>query len=194
MLDWACWGWLMPMKVCFELSDRDLRYFRQMLKQVRARGREIDERELLETARDKIHEIRSYSRATRFLLSRLDRLERLVTMLDDPEWSICGASRLRVVEALTYFAEGDDLIPDRVPGLGFLDDAIIIELIVQDLRHEIEAYEDFMTFRSTRKLRARRGAPAVGIKPRREQLHDRIKRRVRRDRSRRDGTGGGSVL
>lgn len=175
----------MPMKVCFELSDRDLRYFRQMLRQVRERGREVDEGELLAAARAKLREIRGYSRATRFLLSRLERLERLVAMLEDPEWSIGGASRRRIVEALTYFAEGDDLIPDRVPGLGFLDDAIIIELIVTDLRHEVEAYEDFMTFRSTRRLRARRGAPPAALAPRRAQLHDRIRRRIRRDRAKR---------
>jgi uncharacterized membrane protein YkvA (DUF1232 family) len=182
----------MPMKVTFELSDQDLRYFRQMLRRVRSRSREIDEAELLETARAKIAEIRDYSRATQFLLSRLERLERLVAMLDDTEWPMTGKNRLRVVEGLTYFAEGEDLVPDRIPSLGYLDDAIMIELIVQDLRHEIEAYADFLAFRNTReRRRPRRGAsPVARLGPRREQLLSRMRRRVRRDQARRKVGGG----
>ncbi len=63
-----------------------------------------------------------------------------------------------MLAALAYLADPDDTIPDTVPVLGFLDDAIMIELCRQDLRFEIEAYDDFCTWRSE-------GARAGGIDP-----------------------------
>jgi len=187
----------MPLTIRFELSDPDLRYFRQRLRQVRSRGREIDEVALLERARELIAEIRDYSRATRFVSTRLADLSLLVDMLGDADWSLGGRDRLRVVEGLTYFVEGEDLIPDRVPSLGYLDDAIMIELIVQDLRHEIEAYRDFVGFRrDARALPPRAPQRRRGLAPRRDELLSRMRRRIRSDRARRAAGGGasGSVL
>jgi uncharacterized membrane protein YkvA (DUF1232 family) len=54
-----------------------------------------------------------------------------------------------VVAALAYFADPNDAIPDNVPVLGYLDDAIMIELCVRDLKFEIEAYEDFRHWRDS---------------------------------------------
>ena len=52
------------------------------------------------------------------------------------------------------------MIPDTIPVLGYIDDAIMIELVVKELRHEIEAFEDFSRYR--RDLAARnRNADAL---------------------------------
>lgn len=177
----------MPLKITFELSDRDLRYFRRLMTQVRRNSRDVSEDALIEAARCKIDEICNYSRATQFVLERLERLALLVEMLEDLEWQMEGRERARVLEALSYFAEGEDLVPDRVPGLGFLDDAIMIELIVQDLRHQIEAYEDFREFQRARVGRANRktrdSSRRTPLDTRRSQLHARMRRRARRDQT-----------
>ena len=78
---------------------------------------------------------------------RIDKLKRLIDMLSDLEWRLPHADAKRVLNALAYLAEPEDLIPDHIPGIGFLDDAIMIELVVRELRHEIEAYEDFCRYR-----------------------------------------------
>jgi hypothetical protein len=70
-----------------------------------------------------------------------------------------------------------------VPVLGFLDDAIMIELCVRELQHEIEAYEDFIAYRSDEA--SRRGVDAKSLKTervewaeaRRLELIDRMRKR-----------------
>lgn len=93
--------------------------------------------------------------------------------------------RERVLSVLAYFTDPDDLIPDEIPGLGFLDDAIMIELASKELRHEIEAYTDFCAFRSKYDsgFRFRRNAEkrAHKLAERHGQLRERAERRHARD-------------
>ena len=70
-------------------------------------------------------------------------------MLVDHEWRLPQKDTVRVLNALAYFSDPEDLIPDHIPGLGFLDDAIMIELVVRELKHEIDAYTNFCDFRRT---------------------------------------------
>ena len=92
----------------------------------------------------------------------------------------------------TYFAEPEDLIPDRIPALGYLDDAIMIELMARELRHDLEAYDDFCQFRINEERR--RGTTEdpltreEWLEARRRQLHARARRR--RDRRRSSSTSG----
>ena len=39
-----------------------------------------------------------------------------------------------------------DVIPDHIPGIGFLDDAIYAEIVIQELRTEIRSYQEFCQF------------------------------------------------
>ena len=175
----------MPMSITFELSDKDLRYFKRIIKEVRERSVGIDEAKLIAGSRKLVEKIRGMN-AVGFVVQRLEKLERMLKMLEDKEWDMEGKDRSRVVDGLVYFAEGEDLIPDRIPGLGYLDDAIMIELVVQDLKHEIEAYDDFCKYRTSKaKLLGRKDAMASREKwlaARRGQLHLRMRRRRRRER------------
>ncbi|NIV16986.1 MAG: DUF1232 domain-containing protein, partial [Woeseiaceae bacterium] len=87
-------------------------------------------------------------RVPQFIDQRLDKLNIMIRMLKDHEWRLPAAESNRVLNALAYFADPEDLIPDHIPGLGFLDDAIMVELVVRELKHEIEAYRDFCDFRT----------------------------------------------
>jgi uncharacterized membrane protein YkvA (DUF1232 family) len=106
----------------------------------------------------------------------------LTRMLEDEEWKLDGEHRQRVFQALAYFAEPADLVPDQIRGLGFLDDAVMVELVVQELRPEIDAYEAFCRFREgelerlagdpterQRRLQAERRAMYTRMQSRREE-------------------------
>ena len=173
----------MPLRVTFELSDRDLRYFRQCLRDVKRGNQAADEDVVIDGASELVKEVVS-GEPPDFVRERMLRLEQLVAMLRDDEWRLTGADRDRVLNALAYFVDPDDIIPDRVPGLGYIDDAIMVELVVQELRHEIEAYEDFCEFRKKRRTKN----PDV-IESRRGQLQSRMRRRRRSERSARASRG-----
>jgi uncharacterized membrane protein YkvA (DUF1232 family) len=177
----------MPLKVAFELSDADLEYFRSSLRAIKTSSRSHEEREIIASAGRLARQT-----ATRalpdFIQDRLKQLDTLIRMLQDSEWRLEGRHRERVLGALAYFAEPVDLIPDQIPGFGFLDDAIMVELVVQELRPELEAYADFCRFREEQERRAE-----LDPEQRRARLERRRRamyRRIDSRRERRERRGG----
>ena len=168
------------MKISFELSDKDLRYFRKVLQKVRKGRNAENENVILREAEDLLEEVKRTD-APEYVQNRIAQLSKLIEMLEDKDWRLEGADRKRVLNALAYFADPDDLIPDRVPGLGYLDDAIMVELVVQDLKHEIEAFDAFVEFRTERKRK--KDAPKDGLEKRRASLQGRMRRRRQGDRA-----------
>jgi uncharacterized membrane protein YkvA (DUF1232 family) len=171
----------MPLTVSFELSDKDLKYFRERVREAK-NGAARDADASLAAARRLIEQTRRVELPD-FVRARIEQLEQLATMLEDADWRLEGADRQRVVSALAYFAEPDDVIPDTIPGIGFLDDAIMVELMCQELRHEIAAYGDFCAYRAT--LGKQRGEDAAltreeWLARKRLQLQERMRRRRER--------------
>lgn len=179
------------MKISFELSDQDLRYFRQVLQKVR-KGRSAQKEEvILREALGLLDEVKR-TKAPHFVQERISQLAKLIQMLKDEDWRLEGEDRKRVLNALAYFADPDDLIPDRVPGLGYLDDAIMVELVVRDLKHEIEAFDAFVEFRQAKKKAKESSEEVLG--KRRASLQGRMRRRRRGDRARHTRTKGKSPI
>ena len=173
----------MGLRVTFELSEDDLKHFRLIMQQARTTAARIAPEDIVAAARDLLASIGPQG-APSFVAERLHKLRLLIDMLSDIEWRLPHREADRVLSALAYFAEPDDLIPDDIPGLGFLDDAIMIELICRELKHEIEAYQDFCDFR--RRIHREAGNRARvsredWLESRRAELQSRMRRRKRKD-------------
>ena len=84
------------------------------------------------------------------------------------------------MDALAYFSEPEDLIPDDTPGLGYLDDAIMIEMVCRELRHEIQAYRDYCVYRAASASRPDGDTNTDWLEERRRQLRSRMRRRDHR--------------
>lgn len=168
----------MTYRLTIELSQRDVRHFRRELRKARAAVRIADDDEIVAAARELIATLRDSSLPD-FVTGRLSKLEAMLAMVTDPDWTLTDAERGPVLAALAYLCDPDDLIPDSIPGIGLLDDAVMIELVFRELRHEIEAYEDFVRYR--RSL-SRRKVDAEKLRRRRAQLVIRMNRRRERDR------------
>lgn len=181
----------MSLKVTFELADADLDHFRRVMRQAREVAKDRGTDEVLGAAEALLERIKS-AEVPEFIRDRLGSIKTLTEMVRDAEWNLPAADRTRVVNALAYFCEPDDLIPDDVPGLGFLDDAIMVELVVRELRHEIEAYQDFCSYRVARDAQFPSGHDPVTredwLVARRRALQSRMRNRRKRERERRSGS------
>jgi len=183
----------MPLEISFELSDTDLEHFWKVMVTSRENASDLDEETIIENARQLLFEV-WHSDTSDFIRERMGRLETMIGMLVDTGWGLEDEDRKRVIQALAYFSEAEDLIPDDIPGLGFLDDAIMIEMVTQELKHEIQAFSEFCVYRASEA--GRRGEEvhkldrSDWLEERRKQLHSRM--RHRRKRSGRSSSKGGS--
>jgi uncharacterized membrane protein YkvA (DUF1232 family) len=174
----------MSLTLNFELNDRDLEHFHAAMEASRKAAEGKSDAEIIENAGRLLADAQKVH-IPDFILNRLLRLDDMIAMLRDDAWALEAADRERVLSALVYFNNPNDVIADSVPVLGYLDDAVMIEMCVRDLQHELDAYDDFCDFRQ-------RQAERLGVDPakvgradwlggRREELVDRMHQRRERD-------------
>lgn len=181
----------MSLKVTFELATADLDHFRRVMKNARAVAKNRGREEVLAGAGALLTSIEGVE-IPEFIRDRLERIRSLIQMVRDEEWNLPEPEGSHVLNSLAYFCEPEDLIPDEVAGLGFLDDAIMVELVVRELKHEIDAYHDFCSFRAARDAGDHDLVDrAEWLAARRQALQSRMRNRRRRDRQRRRGGAGG---
>ncbi len=179
----------MTVTISFDLSRRDLQYFRRAVREARQAIRDADEPDIIEAIAGAVAGIRNGMPPPDFIGRYLPELDALLAMLNDAEWRLPRPDRERLLATLVYLADPEDLIPDDTPGIGLLDDAIMIELLLRELSHVREAYRDFCRYRDeypqryadAHDLDVRRRR----IERRRRQLHQRMRRRKARGVDRR---------
>ncbi len=174
----------MSLRVSFDLSDEDLQHFSLIMHEARKATVGLPPEDIVAEAEALLHAM-DEATSPGFITERIQKLRHMIQMLSDLEWRLPHQDTARVLNALAYFSEPEDLIPDGIPGLGYLDDAIMIELVVRELKHEIDAYEDFCGFRE--RARADSGADTVvsreqWLDDRRSELQSRMRRRRKRSR------------
>ena len=156
----------MPLDITFTLSDQDLEHFQAIVDKAKAAmGNTVSDQHIEAAARKLIEEAGSASLPD-FIASRLVRLQKVIDMINDGEWNLAEEDRKRVIGALMYLCDPEDLIPDAIPGLGFLDDAIYVELVLRALKVEIDFYDEFCEFRDAEE--ARRREQGIDLKVNRE--------------------------
>ncbi|MBT8101747.1 MAG: DUF1232 domain-containing protein [Gammaproteobacteria bacterium] len=169
----------MTLRISFELDEDDLKHFRLIMDEARRISGRMAPEDIVAGAEGLLKDVGTTSKPG-FIVERIQKLRLMIDMISDIEWRLPHQEATRVLNALAYFAEPEDLIPDNIPGLGFLDDAIMIELVVRELKHEIEAYQDFCDYRA--RTRAEQGEKADvsrggWLSERRKALQSRMRRR-----------------
>jgi uncharacterized membrane protein YkvA (DUF1232 family) len=174
----------MSLRISFELSPKDVKHMQDAMRKARRTVRDSNDNDVLEAARAMLLEFNG-RRLPPYVSERIDWLRTMMQMLEDQEWPLTRGERERLLAVLVYFADPEDMIPDDIPGIGLLDDAIMIELAFRELRHEIEAYLDFCEYRSKYdsgfRLRRDPKTRARKLGDRRDQLRERIARRREKD-------------
>lgn len=169
------------MRISIQIDDQDLKYFQDIMTQAKEGVKEGDRDRILQKAGELLVQAKQ-TKTPHFVKQKLESLELLLMMLKDTEWDLESHERMNVLSALAYFIEPADLIHDEIPVLGFLDDAIMIELVVRELKHEIEAYKDFSTYKEGLGDLERAGGATrhQWLANKRSQLRNRMNRRISR--------------
>ena len=134
------------MRITIEIEPKDLARFQQALQRSRHVAQEADEADILEAAKQALDSA-PLATAPTYVRKRIAGVQRLITMLEDEAWALPAQSRVDVLEALVYFSDPEDLIPDDIEEIGLLDDAIMLELLLRKLASVLRAYADFCKFR-----------------------------------------------
>jgi uncharacterized membrane protein YkvA (DUF1232 family) len=175
-------------KVSFSLDEQDIAYFRNRFRKAKRAVKGEDPEAVIAAARDLVKTVRRVKKTPRFVIDAVESIEDLVALIEDEDYRAPKAVQAKVLAALAYFSNPDDLIPDEIPVLGFLDDAIMIKFVEQEFKHELSAYRKFKKFRRGAEVRpwtkiASSRLPAR-LEAQRRKLRSEVERRQEADADR----------
>jgi uncharacterized membrane protein YkvA (DUF1232 family) len=174
-------------KISFSLDDSDLAYFRAIFRAARQNAESVERGKIEQGVGRLIADVRRAKRAPGFVLEAVQTLEDLLRLLDDKDYAAPANVHRSVLAALAYFADAKDVIPDDIPMVGFLDDAIMIRMVEEELKHELWGYRKFCKFRDGAEQRpwssiAKARLPGR-LKDKREEIRAEIREREERERA-----------
>ena len=135
------------------LAPRDVDFLRERLSEAALIGEHESEEALIRVALGALERARS-GNAPDYVLRQLSALEEVAALLRDDDWRLPKSARIRARIVFSYFLDERDLIPDDAPLFGLLDDAIMIELLVQELADELQGWRQLAQFRGQLDSRA----------------------------------------
>lgn len=112
----------------FHLTEEDIRRYEVQIEKIDFAVIPL----VLEKVPDKLEAILRSGELNEFQVQLINDISRLYTLMKKmPDLS--ADLKRRILFALQYFLEDEDEIPDSVPGIGFLDDAVLVRWVVDQI-------------------------------------------------------------
>jgi uncharacterized membrane protein YkvA (DUF1232 family) len=135
------------MKITFTLDATDLAYFRDLFKKVKKHASDLETDKVIAEVKGLIGRVRAAKKVPSFVMEAIGNLESLIQMLEDKDYALPPKIGAEILAGIAYFSNPQDLVPDTLPGLGYLDDAIMIKFLEEQFEHELAGYKKFRKFR-----------------------------------------------
>jgi uncharacterized membrane protein YkvA (DUF1232 family) len=165
-------------KVSFELDEDDAAYFRGLYRQAKQSASKLDADQVVKDARTLIARVRQAAHVPAFVTDAITTLEDMTQIILDEEYKAPQAVKQQVLAGLAYFANPQDLIPDHVPALGFLDDAIMVKFVEEEFKHELWGYRKFRGLGSPEEQRPWTKIGGERLHKRREEYRKQIRAEI----------------
>jgi hypothetical protein len=131
-----------------ELHDEKLRRFNELIQRV-APGKPAFSADQIAGAARRVLRASMKGQESPFIRSRMRRAGEMRAALEDAQWEIPARQLAAMREVLDYLEDiGRQLIPNSMPVIGLLDDAILIDAAMDLLRGELDDYADFCRYRT----------------------------------------------
>ena len=130
-----------------ELKDAALQRFNQVVHALDADHEGFNADQIAGAARRVLRAAAKGQEAT-FIKVRMRRAGEVRAALNDEQWLIGNELREKMSLLIDYLDhEANALIPNDLPFVGLLDDAILVDVAMNAVRDELDEYADFCRFR-----------------------------------------------
>jgi uncharacterized membrane protein YkvA (DUF1232 family) len=117
------------------LTEEDKDYYREQINNI-----ELDQKEqIISIAPDKVNALLRHDDLQEYQVTLLKDVTVLYTMLKTIP-NLSEVIQRKILFALKYFIDSDDEIPDSLPDIGLLDDAVVVHWIVDEIKKEYSHY------------------------------------------------------
>jgi uncharacterized membrane protein YkvA (DUF1232 family) len=183
----------MAFKITFSLDEQDSKYFQDLYRTAKKNAKAEDAPRIMAEVKSLIGRVRGAKKVPNFVDEAITTLEDLMQMLEDEQYALPRPVSESAVAGLAYFANAQDVIPDHIPALGFLDDAIMISIVADEFKHELWAYRKFRSFSKGAEQRPWTSVAKDRLPKRleayRKELREKVEDRKQRDALRAKATG-----
>lgn len=165
-------------KVTFELDEQDAAYFRGLYRKAKQNASKMDPDTIIKDARKLVDHVRSSKRVPAFVADAIATLDDMTRIIEDEDYKAPRSVKNQVLAALAYFSNPEDLIPDHIPALGFLDDAIMVKFVEEEFKHELWGYRKFRGFNAPSEQRPWTKVGGERLKRRTEDYRKKVRAEI----------------
>ena len=124
--------------ISINIDEQVKDHFEQFIKE---HGTNIDSNDINE-AQEKIKTIHDDNKDA-YVLQQITSLESMINMIEDASWQLDDNSKQQINATIRYFVDDSDVIPDHIPGIGYVDDCIVIDNTMDEIEDTLLEYMDF---------------------------------------------------